>query len=125
MNRTARVEKRGGCATSRFKRRIDPAEVPDHAEDKMLATRPFRARERRGKRLQQRVDAFAAFQPARDQPRGSRPRFTAVRQVLQRERRSFVPPTWRGLGPGRFDTRFDKVDIVRSTLPFRPSLTQS
>ncbi len=53
---------------------IEPSEMADHPEDKMLAASPVRAAECRWQRIEQRIDPLATFKPAGDQASGGRPR---------------------------------------------------
>ena len=57
-----------------IERGFNPAEVPHHAKDKVLTSRPFRPTQGSAERLQQLIDALASFKPARHQTRGGRPR---------------------------------------------------
>jgi len=91
---------------------FQPARMAHDPENQVLAPRPLRARKLASKRVEQGVDPLAPFQPARHQLRRHRPGpktgnvgFFAHTHVVSR------------LG-------LTALVIVRSTLPFRPLLTQ-
>jgi hypothetical protein len=109
------------------KRSVDSAKMANDSEYQMLTARAFGASERTRQCIKQRVDSFTAFQPPRDELRSLNPGTSSrcrLRFTSGSSAHALFGPVVTVLVSGPLTRGLTRLDIVRSTLPFRPSLTQ-
>src|SRR6185436_10926206 len=101
-----------------LKCRINPAEMPDDAENQVLGSCARCAGEGARQVVEQGIDAFAAVEPSCHQPGGCKPRVGCGTAGRRRGSGAHAPlrPTRGELVPAILTLGLTRLDIVRSTL---------